>query len=53
METTSEEISWEFTLWTTSFDTVSAFYKVKAEDMEYDETTGVVSSYSMSSALTL
>lgn len=42
-ETTSEEISWEFTMWTTSYDTVSAYFKVKAEDMEYDEESGVTS----------
>ncbi|OZC80189.1 hypothetical protein CH274_13205 [Rhodococcus sp. 06-418-5] len=39
--TTSETISWETVIWTTSFDTISLFYKVKAEDMV--ETDGVVS----------
>lgn len=43
VETTSETISWDFTLWTTSFDTVSTYFKVKAEDMDFDETSGVTS----------
>lgn len=43
VETTSEVISWETVLWTTSYDTVSAYYRVGADDMEYDEETDVVS----------
>lgn len=33
VETTSETITWETVLWTTSFDTVSVYFKVRAEDM--------------------
>lgn len=39
----TETITFAFTLWTTSFDSVSLYYKVKAADMDYDETEGVVS----------
>ncbi|MFI2216526.1 hypothetical protein ACH47B_06540 [Rhodococcus sp. NPDC019627] len=34
VETTSEIITWETVLWTTSFDTVSVYFKVKEADME-------------------
>ena len=43
VETTSETISWETTLWTTSFDTVSVYFKVRAEDMETSADGEVVS----------
>ncbi|QOV99509.1 phage tail tube protein [Rhodococcus pyridinivorans] len=43
VETTSEIITWETTLWTTSYDTVSVYFKVRAEDMEYDPESEVVS----------
>lgn len=39
--TTSDTISWETVLWTTSFANISLFYKVKAADME--ETDDVIS----------
>lgn len=38
--TTSDIISFATTLWTTSFDTISLYFKTKAEDMT--ETAGVV-----------
>lgn len=31
--TTSDVISWETTIWSTTFDSISLFYKVKAADM--------------------
>ena len=44
VETTSEIITWETVLWTTSFDTVSVYFKVKEADMEVGTTdTAVVS----------
>lgn len=43
VETTSEIITWETVLWTTSYDTISVYFKVQAEDMEYDEASDVVS----------
>lgn len=44
VETTSEIITWETVLWTTSFDTVSVYFKVKEADMEVGTTdTDVIS----------
>ena len=43
VETTSEIISWETVLWTTSYDTNSVYFKVKEDDMEYDPESDVIS----------
>jgi hypothetical protein len=43
VETTNEVISWETTLWTTSADTISVYFKVADEDMEYDAESDVTS----------
>lgn len=43
VETTSEIITFETVLWTTSFDTVSVYFKTPESEMEYDETSEVVS----------
>ncbi|MGN7134559.1 hypothetical protein SAMN05444374_11628 [Rhodococcoides kroppenstedtii] len=41
--TTSDVISWETTIWSTTFDSISLFYKVKAADMTTtDEVTSFV-----------
>ena len=43
VETATETITWNTIIWSTNFDSISLYFKVKDEDMEYDAASEVTS----------